>query len=214
MVIYPPATPSQARLAWRAGPPIEAVSRQSSDVSQKRDYFLSVGRLTYAKRVDLAIEACKKLGVSLKIVGTGKEEECLRELASQGSSLQTSKIEFLGGVSDDELAQLYTGARALIFSALDEDFGMVPVEAMAHGTPVIGLAQGGVKETVADGVTGVLFQDPTQELLEKAMKRFMSIKRVANSMPRARENFQKRGLKELRAYVNDVYKKRHIEANV
>ena len=148
--------------------------------------------------MDLAIEACKKLGVSLKIVGTGKEEECLRELASQGSSLQTSKIEFLGGVSDDELAQLYTGARALIFSALDEDFGMVPVEAMAHGTPVIGLAQGGVKETVADGVTGVLFQDPTQELLEKAMKRFMSIKKSGKFYAKStRGNFQKRGLKRV-----------------
>lgn len=157
-------------------PPIEITQGQA--FFAKRSYFLSVGRLTYSKRVDLAIGACKKLGLSLKIVGAGKEEEFLKKLASQaclpaGRAIPfENNIEFLGSVSDEELGRLYAGAKALIFCALDEDFGMVPVEAMAHGTPVIGLAQGGVVETVVDGKTGVLFSEPTVASLVDAIRRF------------------------------------------
>ncbi|MDP1722238.1 MAG: glycosyltransferase [Candidatus Gottesmanbacteria bacterium] len=141
----------------------------------KKEYYLSVGRLTYSKRVDLAIAACAKLGLPLKIVGTGKEEESLKKLASQGQALQSKNlgnVEFLGSVSDEKLGRLYAGAKALIFCALDEDFGMVPVEAMAHGTPVIALAQGGIVETVIDGKTGILFDTPTVESLVGALGRF------------------------------------------
>jgi glycosyltransferase involved in cell wall biosynthesis len=130
-----------------------------------RNYYLSVGRLTWAKRVDLAVEACNRLKLPLKIVGTGKEEKYLKSVAGP-------TVEFLGSVSDSELAGLYAGAKALIFSALDEDFGMVPVEAMAYGTPVIGLAQGGVLETMVDGKTGVLFENPEVESLKKAIRKF------------------------------------------
>lgn len=121
--------------------------------------------MTYSKRVDLAIEACNKLKLPLKIVGAGKEEEALRAIAGR-------TIEFLGSVSDEELSKLYSGAKALIFCALDEDFGMVPVEAMAHGTPVIGLGQGGALETVVDGKTGVLFDKPEIEELVGAIGKF------------------------------------------
>ena len=130
----------------------------------KRAYYLSVGRLTYSKRVDLAIEAANKLKLPLKVVGTGPEEASLKAIAR-------STVEFLGSVSDSELAELYTGARALIFCALDEDFGMVPVEAMVHGTPVVALGQGGVLETVIDGKTGILFHEPTVGSLVKAIRR-------------------------------------------
>ncbi|MBI5613436.1 glycosyltransferase [Candidatus Gottesmanbacteria bacterium] len=202
-------------------PPID-VSRVKSQGSSKKsniphdplthdtkNYFLSVGRLTYAKRVDLAILACNTLKLPLKIVGKGKEEEYLRSIAGP-------TVEFLGGVSDEKLNKLYSGARTLIFSALDEDFGMVPVEAMAHGTPVIGLSQGGVKETVVDGVTGILFDEATVSSLESAMKRFMSMKKEWSSdCKKQADKFSKaRFKKELDEYVNGMYKKVRIEANV
>jgi len=151
-------------------PPIETMSKAKKmspahcHLSPK-SYYLSVGRLSWAKRMDIIIEACNKLKLPLKIVGVGKEKESLMKIAGP-------TIEFLGSISDVELVEAYTHAKALIFSALDEDFGMVPVEAMAYGTPVIGLSQGGIKETVIEGKTGVLFDTPNIKDLMDAIKRF------------------------------------------
>ena len=196
-VIYPPITQGPA-----------------FDARQGQAFFLSVGRLTYSKRVDLAIEACNRLKLPLKIVGTGKEEESLKKLASQGQALRSKnseKVEFLGSVTDEELGKLYAGAKALIFCALDEDFGMVPVEAMAHGTPVIALAQGGVVETVVDGKTGVLFDEPTVESLVGAIKKFGRLGKLGrwgregeNQCITQAEKFGKeRFKKELTAFVEE-----------
>lgn len=138
---------------------------QNSEFLNHTSYYLSVGRLSWAKRVDLIIDACNTLRLPLKIVGVGNEEEALKKIAGP-------TIEFLGSVSDNTLARLYMRAKALIFCALDEDFGMVPVEAMAYGTPVVGLSQGGVKETVLDGKTGILFSRPTIEGLCSAIRKF------------------------------------------
>jgi len=163
----------------------------------KKEYYLSVGRLTYSKRVDLAIAAANKLKLPLKIVGTGKEEGFLKSIAG-------SSVEFLGSVSDDKLARLYEGAKALIFCALDEDFGMVPVEAMSHGTPVIALAQGGVIETVVDGKTGVLFFEPTVESLVGGIRRLEDWKTVRwgeNCRKQAEKFGKERFKRELRAFV-------------
>jgi len=184
-VIYPPITQGSSL-------------RTQGTSLRSRSYFLSVGRLTYSKRVDLAIEACNKLGLPLKIVGTGKEEASLRSIAGP-------TIEFMGSVTDEELGKLYAGAKALIFCALDEDFGMVPVEAMAHGTPVIALAQGGVKETVVDGVTGVLFDEPTVESAMMALGRFGKLgglEKLGENCKKQAEKFGKeRFKKQLRDFV-------------
>jgi glycosyltransferase involved in cell wall biosynthesis len=176
-VIYPPVDISGGRL------------------KQKGDYFLSVGRLTYAKRVDLAIQACNKLKLPLKVVGKGKEEAYLRTIAGP-------TVEFAGGVSDSDLDRLYAGARAFIFCALDEDFGMVPVEAMGHGVPVIALGEGGVLETVTDGRTGILFHKPTVESLIAAMKKFEKTRIDAKDCIAQAQKFSKERFKrELTAFV-------------
>lgn len=154
-------------------PPVEVRSSQFAVRSKAQKYLLSVGRLNFAKRVDLTIQACNKLTLPLKIVGTGREEASLKAMAGP-------TVEFLESVSDEELSRLYAGAKALIFCALQEDFGMVPVEAMAHGVPVIALRQGGVTETVVEGtrsagsgqVTGVFFDEPTVESLLGAIEKF------------------------------------------
>jgi glycosyltransferase involved in cell wall biosynthesis len=206
VVVYPPIGISNINPS--ADGQRSKIQTKNQRLKEPKNYFLSVGRLTYAKRVDLAIQACNALKLPLKIVGVGKEEKHLRALALQGTSLHRGAVEFLGGVSDKELQKLYAGAKALIFSALDEDFGMVPVEAMAHGTPVIALAQGGVKETVVDGVTGVLFQEPTAESLEYAVKRFMGMEKEWSQACRnqAKKFSKERFKKEFLKYVNNVYK--------
>ena len=179
-------------------PPVDIPSVK---LKQKGAYFLSVGRLTYAKRVDLAIGACNKLKLPLKIVGKGKEEAYLRSIAGP-------TIEFIGGVSDEELDRIYAGARAFIFCALDEDFGMVPVEAMGHGVPVIALAQGGVLETVMDGSTGLLFNEPTVSSLEGVLKKFLKAKKdwSVPCMEQAKKFSKERFKRELKTFVEEKNK--------
>lgn len=113
--------------------------------------FLVVSALVPYKRIDLAIEACRLAGAPLTIVGRGPEEARLRRLAGPD-------VEFLGWRPDDEIRTLYGEATAVLLPGV-EDFGMVPVEAQACGTPIVALGRGGACETVEDGVTGVLVQD-------------------------------------------------------
>jgi glycosyltransferase involved in cell wall biosynthesis len=148
-------------------PPVEVNNIRISKQKQKI-YFLSVGRLTFSKRIDILIKACNELKIPLTIVGKGREEEYLKSIAGP-------TIHFVGSVSDSELSRLYDDAKALLFCARDEDFGIVPVEAMAHGVPVIAIAEGGVKETVIDGRTGILFQDATIQSVIQAIKKFEAL---------------------------------------
>ena len=109
----------------------------------ERAYDLLAGAFAPYKRADLAIEACRRLGRRLVVVGSGQEEAKLRRLAGDG-------VEFRGWVPDAEMARLYSGARALLFPG-EEDFGIVPLEAMASGCPVVAFARGGALETVGRG---------------------------------------------------------------
>jgi glycosyltransferase involved in cell wall biosynthesis/O-antigen ligase len=142
-------------------------------------YDLLAGAFAPYKRADLAIEACRRLGRRLIVVGSGQEEARLRRLAGE-------RVEFRGWVADDEMARLYSGARALLFPG-EEDFGIVPVEALASGCPVVAYARGGALETVGRGApatalahaveggvaavpSGVLFGAQTVEALCDALR--------------------------------------------
>lgn len=133
-------------------------------VNCARDYFLVVSRLVPYKRVELAVEAFTRLGLPLKVVGDGPERDRLRAMAGPN-------IEFLGFVGEDDLPELISGCLALIFPG-EEDFGIVPVEAMAAGRPVIGLARGGLMESAVEGKTAVMFPEPTAASLIDAISRF------------------------------------------
>ena len=109
----------------------------------ERSYYLLAGAFAPYKRLDLALEAFARLQRPLVVVGGGQEEARLHSLAPRGT-------EFRGGVSDPELARILAGARALIFPG-EEDFGIMPLEAMASGTPVIAFGRGGAVETVGRG---------------------------------------------------------------
>lgn len=135
--------------------------------ADERSFYLVVSALVPYKRVDLAVEAFNRSGRRLVIVGKGPELERLRAMARPN-------IEFLGWRSDEELAVLYRQATALIFPG-EEDFGIVPLEAMASGTPVVALGKGGALETVVNGETGVFFDERTVEALEAAIVRASTI---------------------------------------
>lgn len=166
VVIYPPVDVDRYQK-------LETRDQKNTSLSSlDTGYFLVVSRLVGAKNVDLAVKVCGKLGLPLKVVGSGRQMEELKRLGTRDQRPGESMVEFLGDVSDEELVGLYKGCKAVIFPASQEDFGLVPVEAMAAGKPVIALAQGGVLETVVDGKTGVLFDEPTMESLSKAINKF------------------------------------------
>jgi len=131
--------------------------------SKDGGYFITVSRLIAYKRIDLIIEACKKLGKRLVVVGDGPERANLERLAEGGD------IRFVGRVSDQRLAELYTEATAFLFAA-EEDFGIVPVEAMSAGKPVIAFGKGGLTESVIAGKTGAFFSEQTSESLIATLK--------------------------------------------
>ena len=116
------------------------------------------------KRFDLAVLAFNRLGIPLKIFGTGPEEKKLKELAKPN-------IEFLGKVKQDDLAKLYQQATAFIHPQI-EDFGITAVESMASGRPVIAYAAGGACETVVERKTGKFFDEQTWEALADTVVRF------------------------------------------
>jgi glycosyltransferase involved in cell wall biosynthesis len=151
-VIYPPiVTEYLLNLPHRAG-----------------DYYLIVGRQVAAKRLDLAVDAFNELGLPLKVVGAGEE------IARQKPRAKAN-IEFLGRVSDDERDRLLAGAKGFVFPP-EEDFGIVPLEALAAGTPVIAFDKGGVPEYIVDGETGVLFDEQTPAAVAVAVRRFEGMK--------------------------------------
>jgi glycosyltransferase involved in cell wall biosynthesis len=126
------------------------------------DYLLVVTELVRHKRVELALEAARRAGRPIKVVGGGPELDSLRS-AFGGSA------EFLGRVGDEQVEALYAGALALVVPGVEE-FGIAAVEAQAAGRPVIAAAAGGVLETVVPGVTGVLVTPDDVDELARAMR--------------------------------------------
>jgi len=127
-------------------------------------YFLIVSSLVQYKRIDLAIKACNNLGLHLKIVGEGPDRKRLEKIAGK-------TIEFYGYRNSDELGDLYADAIAVLFPG-EEDFGLVPLEAMACGTPVIAHRSGGALETIIEHKTGEFFDDATVESLQTSVQKF------------------------------------------
>ncbi|MEA3357699.1 MAG: glycosyltransferase, partial [Patescibacteria group bacterium] len=141
---------------------------EERQVVKRDDYYLVVSRLYDYKRIDLAIEACNKLGRKLVIIGQGPDEKYLRKIAGH-------RITFLGFGSDDGVKQHMQKCKAFLFPGV-EDFGLTPVESMACGAPVIAYNKGGLVETVLDYETGLFFDEQNSESLRKAIVEFESIK--------------------------------------
>ncbi|MEI6327119.1 MAG: glycosyltransferase [Candidatus Roizmanbacteria bacterium] len=150
-------------------PPISTTvseHQSNSNIPNPKDsYFLTISRLAPTKHIDILIHACNKLGAPLIIVGTGNQIEHLQSIAGP-------TITFKGHVPDSEFAELYRGARAFLYASVNEDFGMVPVEAMSFGVPVIAYASGGVKETVTHLERGVQYKELTPDAICKAIAEY------------------------------------------
>lgn len=165
-----------------------------------KEYFLVVSRLYDYKRVDWAIRACIEAEKELVIVGEGPDERYLKKIAKGHKN-----IKFLGFLDYKKIISLYTNAQALLFCGI-EDFGLVPVEAMACGTPVLGYRDGGVLETVVEKKTGQFFNN--QEKLIQLLKNFdKTIYNKKDIIEQANKFSEENFLNNLTKYLVHVYKK-------
>lgn len=144
-------------------PPVDTAFFSALPV-QSGEYYLVAGQLVEYKNTALAVQACSQMGLPLVVAGDGPERSKLQALAGDF-------VRFTGRVDDVELRLLMSKSKALIFPGV-EDFGLVPVEAMACGKPVIAFQQGGVLDTVLPGQTGVFFKEQTIPALQEVLEQF------------------------------------------
>jgi glycosyltransferase involved in cell wall biosynthesis len=177
-------------------PPVDTVFFHPGTPA-RGDHFLVVSALVPYKRIETAMDACARLGASLRIIGDGPERRLLERRATAG-------VTFLGPLEGDALRDEYRRALAVLLPG-EEDFGIVPVEAQACGTPVVALARGGALETVADGETGVLFAEPTAESMAPALERVSRLRIDAGRLHRHASQFSReRHARQLAAVLDET----------
>jgi len=158
---------------------------------------LVVSALVPYKRIDLAIEACARAGVPLRIIGDGPELARLQRLAGPG-------VTFSGWVSSEEIREAYRRAGAVLLPGV-EDFGIVPLEAQACGRPVVATAEGGALETVVDGATGALVAGRTAEAWAQAIRTTIDARLASEPIRRHALKFgRQRFAEEIKAEVDRV----------
>jgi glycosyltransferase involved in cell wall biosynthesis len=166
------------RSALVIAPPVELPAYRATPPGE---YYLAGGRLIPYKRLDLAVAACSQLGLPLKIFGDGRDRAALQAMAGP-------TVSFLGWVDETQRRELLEGCKAFLFPG-EEDFGITPLEAMAAGRPVIAFAAGGALDTVADGVTGVLFHEQTADAIAEAICAAQHVRFDAGAIRRHAEQF-------------------------
>jgi glycosyltransferase involved in cell wall biosynthesis len=145
-------------------PPID--TSRFSVSHEMDDYYLVLSRLNAYKRIDLAVEACARMGRRLMVIGDGPDRERLKALAGP-------TVTFLGRQPDADVNRYASRCRALIFPG-EEDFGMAPLEINAAGRPVVAYGAGGATETVTEDLNGVFFREQSTTSLMDAIRRFES----------------------------------------
>lgn len=182
------------RNATVINPPIDI--EHFSVGENKGDYYLLLGQLVAYKRADIAIDAFVESGKPLIVIGDGEMANELKQRAS-------ANIDFLGWQEGSKIAHYLRECRALLFPGV-EDFGIVPLEAMASGTPVIAYAEGGALETVIDQSTGLFFHQQTPQALNQAIEKFeATAEQFSTSILRQHaESFSKQRFnKEISAFI-------------
>lgn len=147
-------------------PPVSAKAVFPTSRTRRDGFMLYLGRLVPYKRVDLAIVAAQRLGVPLVVAGDGPERDRLKQLAGK-------MVEFTGAVSEEEAGRLLSSCRLFVFCG-EEDFGIAPLEANAHGAPVVAYGRGALLETMQPGLTAEFFFEQTADAVVNAASRALS----------------------------------------
>jgi glycosyltransferase involved in cell wall biosynthesis len=154
---------------------------------QRGNYYVALGRQVPYKRIDLAVAAATKLDIPLRVYGNGSEHQKLVDIAGPSVSFYTDRF---GDASNDAVTEALNSAKGFIFPT-DEDFGIVQVEALASGTPVIAYGHGGALDIVDDGESGVLFNNQTVDSLVAAIQKAETIKFLPGTLRRKAKRFDK-----------------------
>src|SRR6202158_1548512 len=178
-------------------PPVDTGAFSIAAAGELDDYYLMAGELVSYKRPDLAVRAFNDMKLKLVVIGGGEMLDEIRRLAGPS-------VTVLGAQPFDVLKQHYARCRALIFPG-EEDFGMVPVEAMASGRPVVAFGRGGATETVANGVSGVFFAEQTAGAMSSAVNNLAGIeinpeKIAAHASQFGRDQF----FQKMRAHIDGL----------
>lgn len=182
-------------------PPV-AVSR-FTPARVREDYYVALGRQVPYKRIDLAVSAATQLGLKLKVFGSGSEHDKLTQIAGPTIEFYTDRF---GDASDAAVTAALNKAKGYIFPA-EEDFGIVQVQALAAGAPVIGYGKGGTLDIVQDGESGVLFYKQTPEAVMAAIKKAESMTFLPATLQRKARRFDTSlFLTKIRKIVNDNYR--------
>lgn len=166
-------------------PPVD--THRFSPARERDDYYVALGRQVPYKRIDLAVTAATKLDMQLKVFGNGSEHQRLVEMAGPTVEFYTDRF---GSASDLEVTEALNHARGFIFPA-EEDFGIVQVEALAAGAPVIAYSQGGTQDIVEDEVSGILFDAQTPEAVTNALRQAEEIEFLPGTLQRKAKRFDK-----------------------
>lgn len=167
-------------------PPVD--TRRFSPNRERGAYYVTIGRQLPYKRYDLAVAAATKLGKKLIVFGDGPMHQKLVDMAGPTIEFRTDRY---GNASDAEFERVIQGAAGFIYPA-EEDFGIVSVEALAAGAPVIGLGKAGTLDIVEDGVSGVLFAHQTVDDVAAAIERAETIRFLPSTLHRKAQRFDKR----------------------
>jgi glycosyltransferase involved in cell wall biosynthesis len=180
-------------------PPVDVEYFSALD-REEGDYVLYLGRLVPYKRPDIALLAARNLDIPIKFVGEGPELTTLREIGY-------AKADFLGFLERDQLREVLSGARALIFPP-EEDFGITPLEATAAGVPVAAYGAGGATETIIEGVTGEFFREQNPASATEALRRVLKLEMDRDACLRHASKFDaERFKREINLYVNESWEK-------
>lgn len=193
-VIYPPVSI-----------PVQTAKKLSQNkkhkTSENRQYYITVSRIARAKHIEVLIEAANSAGFLLKVIGSGRDLARLREMAGE-------TVEFLDNVPDDQFDQLFAGARAFLFAARDEEFGIAPIEAMGRGVPVIAYESGGLKETIQPGENGYLYKELSPQSLLEQIKTLesLSIQHYQDLCTNARRHAEQYSFDRFSQQITDLIK--------
>ncbi len=175
VVIYPPANIYAAK--------------KTKNLNNGEGYYVFHSRLVKQKGPELVIKVCSKYNIKLEVIGKGYLENDLKKIAGE-------TVHFNGWLEDDQVERIYKNARGLIYCSQQEDFGLVPVEAMSFGVPVLAFNQGGVRESVIDGVTGLFFDNYDEKSLYSRLQVFESIKWKKDKIIKQSQQFSKEEFKK------------------
>jgi glycosyltransferase involved in cell wall biosynthesis len=178
-------------------PPVDTGAFSIAPSSELEDYFLMAGELVSYKRPDLAVHAFNEMKLRLVVIGGGEMLEKIRRIAGP-------TVTVLGSQPFAVLKQHYARCRALIFPG-EEDFGMVPVEAMASGRPVVAFSRGGATETVKEGISGVFFEEQTTSALSYAVKKLAGMEFSSETIAAHADQFGRRQfIEKMHAHIDSL----------